>query len=355
MPSAFISYAHEDQEFMLALAEQLRRQELDIRYDGVVLNVGDSLIDKISQEIADGDFLIAIVSPDSVASNWCRHELSLAATQGVNQARVKVLPVKFREAAMPPILGDIFYANADKHAVETIARQLAAAMQAHLGGADEAEAAREAEEVEEGEGRPAHAEVAGDAAVALIEDVVQRAMDVFDAWTGLWRRGGNIADLYDPQRRLRWTLDVLPDRTREALPIVTLLSASQDHGIFQEDALDDIERDVRQELLAVRRRVAQGLPVARRWMVVADEGQVSAGRRHAVAYLWRIQRGQEARPIVVYVSRTAMDSDDRGLPEEVAAAKNSHGRSVLSTIVGLDDPPDAVMVTTAGISLTLPD
>ncbi|HZO95765.1 MAG TPA: toll/interleukin-1 receptor domain-containing protein [Gaiellaceae bacterium] len=68
MASAFISYAHEDQEFMLSLVEPLQAQGLDIRYDQVVLNVGDSLLQKIAGEIADGDFLIAIVSPDSVES-----------------------------------------------------------------------------------------------------------------------------------------------------------------------------------------------------------------------------------------------------------------------------------------------
>ena len=51
----------------------------------------------------------------------------------------------------------------------------------------------------------------------------------------------------------------------------------------------------------------------------------------------------------------AMASDDGGLPDEVVAAKNTRGRSVLSTLVGLDDPPREVMVTTAGVSLTLPD
>jgi hypothetical protein len=50
-----------------------------------------------------------------------------------------------------------------------------------------------------------------------------------------------------------------------------------------------------------------------------------------------------------------MASDNRGLPDEVVAAKNTHGRSVLSTLVGLDDPPREVMVTIAGISLTLPE
>lgn len=34
--SAFISYAHEDHEFMLVLVEQLQDQEFEIRYDQVV-------------------------------------------------------------------------------------------------------------------------------------------------------------------------------------------------------------------------------------------------------------------------------------------------------------------------------
>jgi TIR domain len=42
--SAFVSYAHEDQEFVLALVERLQAQGLEIRYDRVVLQIGDSLI-----------------------------------------------------------------------------------------------------------------------------------------------------------------------------------------------------------------------------------------------------------------------------------------------------------------------
>ena len=48
---------------MLALVEHLQGQGLDVRYDQVVLNIGDSLIQKISREIADGDFVVAVVSP----------------------------------------------------------------------------------------------------------------------------------------------------------------------------------------------------------------------------------------------------------------------------------------------------
>ncbi|TML04832.1 MAG: toll/interleukin-1 receptor domain-containing protein, partial [Actinobacteria bacterium] len=72
MPAAFISYAHEDQEFVLALIERLEAQGLNIRYDQVALHIGDSLIRAISQEITDGDFLIAVVSPESLRSEWCQ-------------------------------------------------------------------------------------------------------------------------------------------------------------------------------------------------------------------------------------------------------------------------------------------
>jgi hypothetical protein len=65
MASAFISYAHDDQEFVLTLVERLNEEEgLDIRYDQVVLHIGDSLIRAISREIGEGDFLIAVVSPN---------------------------------------------------------------------------------------------------------------------------------------------------------------------------------------------------------------------------------------------------------------------------------------------------
>jgi len=111
---------------------------------------------------------------------------------------------------------------------------------------------------------------------------------------------------------------------------------------------------MREELLALRTRVAQQLPIVRRWLVVADEGRVDAGARDATAYLWRIQRGPERRPVTVFISGPAIESADEHLPQEVVASKATRGRSVLSSLVGLDDPPRRVMVTTAGVSLTMP-
>jgi hypothetical protein len=196
--------------------------------------------------------------------------------------------------------------------------------------------------------------MAGNVEVGQIDEVGERAWDVFAAREGVWA-GGNIRDLADPRRRLRWTLDRLPARVRGALPLVEKLANAQGDEFFADAELAELERDIRAELLAVRTRLAQGLAVVGRWFVVRDLGQVSAGNRDAVAYLWEIQRGEESRRIVVYISGAAVESDDRGLLQEVVAAKNTHGRSALSSLVGLDDPPTEVMVSTAGISHTLPD
>ena len=254
---------------------------------------------------------------------------------------------------MPPMLAAAVWADADANSVETVARQLAAAMRAHLEGRDD-DAAHEASVAEVAEGQPAQAEVAEDVGVAQVDEAAHRTWDVFSAWTGVWA-GGNVRDLGDPQRRLRWALDVLPDRVRAALPLVERLASSDWEGLFASADMDETEREIREELRSARTRVAQGLPIFARWAVSNEVGQVPVAGRDASAFIWAIERGEETRTLTVFISGTAMALPDEGLPPEVVAAKQTHGRSVLSTLVALDDPPSQVMVTTAGISLTLPD
>jgi hypothetical protein len=189
--SAFISYAHDDEQFVLALVEHLRAQGLEVRYDQVALHVGESLTRAIAREVTDGDFLVAIVSPDSVQSEWCQTEVALAMNQGIDQRRPKVLPVRFGGVEMPPLLQDTIWVDADRDNQETVARRLAAAMRVHLEGRD-ADAARDAEQAEPAAGPPVHEEIAGDADVGEIDGVAQRAWDVFTAAEGVWR-GGNVA------------------------------------------------------------------------------------------------------------------------------------------------------------------
>jgi hypothetical protein len=222
------------------------------------------------------------------------------------------------------MLADTFYGDAERFSIETIAEKLAAAMRAHLEGRGD-EAGREAEAVAPVDGDPPRPASGAADELAQLEDVAQRAWDVFAAWEGIWD-GGNLRDLNDPRRRLRWALDQLPDRVRGALPLVEQMANAASDSLFADADLAEVERDMRTELLAVCTRIAQGLPVVGRWLVVRTDGSVSAGRRDASAYLWWIQRGDERRPVTIYISGSAMASANDYLPEDVAAAKNTNGR-----------------------------
>jgi hypothetical protein len=349
----FVSYAHEDQEFVVDLVDRLQNQGLAIRYDRVALHIGDSLIRAVSHEVTQGDFMIAIVSPDFLDSEWCQHELELAMTQGIDERRVKVLPVKYRGAAMPAVLRRGVWADGDQDDPETLARKLAAAIAAHLEGRDDQAAAAVGLVAPVG-GEPAHAEIEGDVGVAHVDRVADKVWDVLAQWERC-REGASVADLADEQRRLRWLLDGLSDRVRASLPFVRYLSDADWQSYFRVTEPVAAEPDLREEMLAVRTRVAQGLPIVGRWLVISDYGQVPAGNRDATAYLWELQRGEETRRVTVFISGSAMGSDNDRLPQEVAAAKNTRGRSVLSSLMSLDAPPGEVWVTTAGVSLTIPD
>ena len=61
MASAFISYSHADQKYVIRLARALESHGLNSRYDRASLRIGDSLIEAISKQIHDDDFLIAII------------------------------------------------------------------------------------------------------------------------------------------------------------------------------------------------------------------------------------------------------------------------------------------------------
>jgi len=129
---AFLSYSHEDKGFAHPLYEELIRLGVDVWIDEVELLVGDSMIAKISESIADNDFVIAIVSPASLAAPWCQKELAIATTLGINEKRVKVLPVRLDSAQMPPSIIGSKYVDADRSAPEEAAEELAVAINRHL-------------------------------------------------------------------------------------------------------------------------------------------------------------------------------------------------------------------------------
>jgi len=79
--------------------------------DEAEIQVGDSLIEKIRQGIDVVDYLVVVLSPDSVKSEWVKKEVDIAMNQEINNRRVKVLPVMNRRCELPWFLEGKLYAD----------------------------------------------------------------------------------------------------------------------------------------------------------------------------------------------------------------------------------------------------
>ena len=66
----FISYCCQDREFAQRLVRDLEDREIPVWFDEVELEPGDSIVQKIEAGIDRMDYLIVIMSPASVDSQW---------------------------------------------------------------------------------------------------------------------------------------------------------------------------------------------------------------------------------------------------------------------------------------------
>lgn len=107
----FISYSHENKEFVDKLAMQLVRKNVHVWMDRWELSIGDSIIDKV-QEAADGaSALLVIMSKASIASEWCKKELSAGLLRELEEKRVVIMPVLLEECDIPLFARGKLYAD----------------------------------------------------------------------------------------------------------------------------------------------------------------------------------------------------------------------------------------------------
>ena len=107
----FISYSHQDKDFVDQLAIQLVRKNVHVWVDRWELSVGDSLIDKVQQAVEGASALLVVLSPESVQSEWCKRELSAGLLRELEERRVVVMPVLLRDCEIPIFARGKFYAD----------------------------------------------------------------------------------------------------------------------------------------------------------------------------------------------------------------------------------------------------
>jgi TIR domain len=107
----FISYSHSDASFVNKLAAHLVKRNAHVWVDSWELNVGDSILGRVQQAIQDSSALLVVLSKTSVASEWCKKELSAGLMRELDEKRVVVLPVLLEDCEIPIFLREKMYAD----------------------------------------------------------------------------------------------------------------------------------------------------------------------------------------------------------------------------------------------------
>ena len=107
----FISYSHVDAAFVNKLAAHLVKRNAHVWVDSWELNVGDSILRRVQEAIKESSALLVVLSKASVASEWCKKELSAGLMRELDEKRVVVLPVLVEKLRYPSFLREKMYAD----------------------------------------------------------------------------------------------------------------------------------------------------------------------------------------------------------------------------------------------------
>jgi TolB protein len=91
MAQVFISYARKDLAFVEQLAADLKSAGLDVWYDVSRLGGGSRWMSEIEAANRNSEFVIVVLSPDSMASEWVDREFMFA-----SRLKRKVIPLMYR-------------------------------------------------------------------------------------------------------------------------------------------------------------------------------------------------------------------------------------------------------------------
>jgi len=101
-PKFFISYSSKDQYVAEQIASSLKSSGFGYWLDQKEILVGQQILDRVSDGIMiESDYLITILSENSMRSGWCKMELRMGYQREIEEDRVFVLPVRIDEVDVP--------------------------------------------------------------------------------------------------------------------------------------------------------------------------------------------------------------------------------------------------------------
>jgi len=104
MSSIFLCHNSKDHSFINWLQKELGKKGIFSWVDEGEIKVGDSLIWKIEEGIKNTIYFGAILSKNSVKSNWVKKELEMAITKEIGEGKIFILPIVIDDCEIPLFL-----------------------------------------------------------------------------------------------------------------------------------------------------------------------------------------------------------------------------------------------------------
>lgn len=136
-PKAFISYAGDDRDSADRLIASLRAADVGVDVDRVNVGHGEHILSAMRAQLSATDFLVLLLSPRALESQWVQRELEYAVSTELRQRSITVVPFKVEPCKVPSYLArwSVIDATRDfSKATARLASLLRAAPQVNLDG-----------------------------------------------------------------------------------------------------------------------------------------------------------------------------------------------------------------------------
>ena len=102
----FVSYGHEDAEWVRVLAGNLHRAGFEVFLDEWELVGGDRVAGRLEEGIRGSASGMLVVSPHALSRPWVQEEYEALLRQAVQQPGRRLIPVLYADAELPPFLAN---------------------------------------------------------------------------------------------------------------------------------------------------------------------------------------------------------------------------------------------------------
>jgi hypothetical protein len=105
----FLSYASADKEIAHKIVKELRERNVNIGFDADELQPGDSIAKALEKTISASDYLVVLLSPNSINSGWLQKELGDTFAKDLTSRDITLLPVIVADCELPKFLAAYQY------------------------------------------------------------------------------------------------------------------------------------------------------------------------------------------------------------------------------------------------------